>query len=193
MRKSAIAAAVLTVPLLLTGCGSADGPEGTVTESPAVPYAERIWYRTVLALLNNAAHPETGEWRKQVPGNPEVWYSFTYTPMGPGDPGYERRDKDGAVGYEVGFPSNAPDDEAKFLKCLTRDGTVVPGSLRVTRVREDPDDPDEGDDGFEFDFTVQLTDGTVLDGFALGDADYDKDGDGTTYNHVSRLTYGKYK
>lgn len=192
MRKTAIAAAVLAVPLLLGGCGGGDSPEGTVSEAAAVPYADRIWYRTVVTLLKNAAAPQTGAWKEQLPGKPENWYSFSYTPMGPQDPHWDRRDSGGAVGYTFGFPENAPGDDAKVLACLTRAGTVIPDSLRVTRVREDPDDPGEGDDGFSFDFTVQLTDGTVLDGFALGTADHDKDGDGKTYNHVSRLTYGKY-
>lgn len=192
MRKTAIAAAVLAVPLLLGGCGGGDSPEGTVAESPAVPYADRIWYQTVVTLLRNAATPGTGAWKEQLPGTPDNWYSFSYTPMGPGDPDWDRRDKDGSVGYTFGLPSNGPGNDALVLKCITRDGTVVPDSLRVTRVREDPDNPDEDDPGFSFDFTVELTDGTVLDGFALGKADYDRDGDGKTYNHVSRITYGKY-
>ncbi|WP_431783881.1 hypothetical protein [Streptomyces chumphonensis] len=171
LRTAGTTTALLAL-LALSGCADGGGPGGgnpdgrgpvpSASPSTGRPYDDAYYRLQVVAFLDSLAAPENGGYRAWLRDDPAYLDSFVYTPRDARDPDGDERGEDGAVSV---VPNRfTPDERTAFFAALTRDGTVVPDSLAVTR----PWNPGPSDSDYTFTFTVRTTDGRELTGTAGG-------------------------
>ncbi|GHE07349.1 hypothetical protein [Streptomyces alanosinicus] len=184
-RRTKVAVCVVAAAFALAGCGNGgDGSDGKHSPSASPtqtdPYQKAPWRLQVVNLLSALHNPGDGKYRNWLSDDPTYdTRDFTYTPRRTGDPGWEKRNYGGTA---VVYPGTMkPTEKKAFFNALTRDNTVIPGTLTVV----DPKgETVTGDNSYMFTFKVKTTRGNWLTGTAIG-------GPGTSAakGHITELAY----
>lgn len=166
--------------MALSACGSGDNSKassssGEGKSSPSTPYHSAPWRLQVVNFLKAARHPQDEKYKALT----DESSNFIYTPRGPDEPGWKDRNYQGFV--SVYFNELKAAEKKQVLDSVTRDGTVIPSTLEVTKVKGRPHG---STDRYSFLFKMKTTKGKWLTGMALG-MDGKKSGSGD----VGRVTY----
>ncbi|MFB0626830.1 hypothetical protein [Streptomyces sp. AB3(2024)] len=187
--RSRVAATILVVAsLALTGCTkdgdhAEAGSQDTASASPSPtggPYANAPWRLQVVHLLEALRTPQDGTYRTWMSDDAVYWdLSFSYTPRNASEPGWDKRDYEGAT---LTYPGKlTPGEKDAFFKSLTRDNMTIASTLTVVRAELLPDATRKD---YRFTFRVRTSSGDWLSGTAMGNQ-----GDEAGNGKVTRLTY----